>query len=63
VLTEFARFYGASFADLQNVAAFTCVEVLGGVVDIPTTCARAGILLKVRAPCESAERSARAQRC
>jgi hypothetical protein len=48
VLTEFARFYGASFADLQNVAAFTCVESLGATVKIPETCASAGLDLKVR---------------
>ena len=37
-----------SFADLQNVAAFTCVEALGAFVDIPKTCAADGIGLKVR---------------
>ena len=29
---------GASFADMQNVAAFTCVEALGAEVLIPQTC-------------------------
>jgi hypothetical protein len=50
VLKELARFYGASFADLQNVAAFTCVQALGGSVSIPQTCAEASpsIPLKVR---------------
>jgi hypothetical protein len=49
VLTEFARFYGASFADLQNVAAFTCVQSLGGIVPIPETCSDEGVTLRVRA--------------
>ena len=37
----------ASFADLQNVAAFTCVQALGGVVYIPDECQKEGISLRV----------------
>ena len=47
VNSEFARFYGASFADILNVAAFTCVRTLGAVVDIPEACDAADIALKV----------------
>ena len=48
VNTEFVRFYGASYADVLNVAAFTCVRSLGAIVDIPTACDAADIALKVR---------------
>ena len=47
VNSEFARFYGASFADILNVAAFTCVRTLGAEVAIPKACDVAGIPLKV----------------
>jgi hypothetical protein len=48
VNTEFVRFYGASFADTLNVAAFTCVRKLGGIVDIPTSCHTDNVPLYVR---------------
>ena len=53
VHTELARFYGASFADILNVAAFTCVRKLGASVGIPEACDAAGIPLYVRIPCSA----------
>lgn len=40
----------ASFADLLNLAAFTCVRSLGGVVDIPQACDAAGLGMHVLSP-------------
>lgn len=46
--TEFVRFYGASYADVLNVAAFTCVKSLGGKTFIPLVCDVADVPLYVR---------------
>ena len=45
---ELARYYGASFADLLNVGAFTCVESLGGIVSIVDHCKDKPYKLKAR---------------
>ena len=48
--TQVYSYAEASFADLLNLAAFTCVRSLGGVVDIPQACDDAGVGMHVRLP-------------
>ena len=47
-LIEMSKFYTASYVDMLNVAAFTCVNALGGIVDIPSHCDGVGLPLYVR---------------
>ena len=49
VLSPIAHHFGASFADLLNVAGFTCVSALGGIEYIPEVCDAQKVPLKVRA--------------
>ena len=49
VLSPIAHHFGASFADLLNVAGFTCVSALGGIEYIPEVCDAQEVPLKVRA--------------
>jgi hypothetical protein len=50
VLIELSQFYAASFADMLNVAAFTCTEALGSSVNTAELCKTRGIDLQARAP-------------
>jgi hypothetical protein len=54
---QLSRFYGASFADMLNVAAAQCTQTLGASVNIASECKRNGLDLEVRGHVASSVRS------
>jgi hypothetical protein len=47
-LVELSQFYRASFADMLNVGAATCVRALGSGLDIIDSCSSQGVPIYVR---------------